>query len=151
MLILIPFIITIVFVAISVSAGDFTDAENLNLYVPDNYHNMTVQERIDWLDAQHGGGHTRELVLEFSWFHSWNPFNWLWHYEYTFTDGTKMDDNQYNRFINGNGDDPDYLAVTLSILSINPPALEQIGIWGLMFRIILIVAVCIGIANVVIP
>lgn len=141
-----PFMVAVVLTAVSTATGDTSTIGGLQLTLPENYENLTSYEREQWLWEQHGGEPTHDF--EFSWpiFNGGINFG-TWYY--TFPDGTKMNDNQYNGFINGQPTEPDYYQTTMSILTLNPPQLEVLGAFGVLIRIALVVSVCIGLVELI--
>lgn len=141
--ILLPFIICVMLVAVSIpieSENAQGNIEGLDIYIPENYEDMTKQERINYLAQQHGGMPTEKRI--------WWEWGWDLDFFYEdymiFPDHTKWSEEKYDKWINGQAKDVDVLGVAFNILTLNPPILEHLNEWGMLIRIILIASVAIG-------
>jgi hypothetical protein len=145
LLIVFPFIVSIVLTAVYIPMGITAGMGTVVIQEPDNYDNMTTMQREYQLALQFGGYPTHEwrwgLKMSFP--------DWAGRWYYVYPDGTALTDAEYNRYLEGQGSEPDYYGVVMSMLSLNPPALERIGIFGLLIRILLIASICIGLVEIV--
>lgn len=144
LLILIPFIISIILNLVFVPMG--TETQNFGiLYKPEGYEDMTPLEREAWLTWTFGGipeyNYLWRLKL------SWPDFAGAWYYCYP--DGTNIPTQQWENFVNNEGDFIDSLDIVTNIIGINPPALTYLGLFGEIIRIILIVCVAIGLVEII--
>jgi hypothetical protein len=142
--VLVPVIITVVLTGASYAVDNkTTTVGSLAIFVPENYQNMTMSERINYLNVQHGG--EPELQAEKTWFLFGldNPFR----NDRIYPDGSVITQAQYDKYVEGQALNVDYWEVTMSCLTINPPILTTIGDWGIFIRVILIVSVAIGLVE----
>lgn len=147
MLIFIPFFITILLTVVYIPIDAPMGAEDLVMYTPDHYRDMSPQERDNWLLDTHGNW-TLELrtwmgiphTILTDWAGTW----WL-----VFDDGFEMKQSDWQKWRLGQDIDPDYVALTLSVLTIDPLALRELDVYGGIIRIVMIVSVCIGLVDII--
>jgi len=165
MLVLIPFIITILLFMVSLPIDTATDDKMITiggmwLDIPEDYENMTWSERAEYTNISHGGNWTEDI--------EWRaPYWWEWatlplagiggiHYLadtwgnslITWPDGTQVRQDDLEKYIEGRAFDTDWKGIVESIVTINPPILSYLGIYGAVFRIILVIAVAIGLVEI---
>ena len=144
--ILIPFMISIILTGVSYGLGNTTETlSGMELYIPTSYKNMTATERIDFLSDLHGG---TAVKVNIGW-DLGNIWTWWQAYEYRFPDGFKMTDDQYLKFVYGDATQVNYMEMALDCLTINPPMLSYIGVWGMLFRIVLIMSIALGLLELI--
>lgn len=145
MLVLVPFVISVFLTGVFVPTGDGADIGGLSLFVPENYQNMSESERADFLAELHGGYPNKDWRPELRWWYFIPAGFGIVHYVYP--DGTDMSSSEYHKYIEGDADKPDYWQVASNMITINPPALHSIGVYGGLVRIIMIASVCIGLVD----
>ena len=145
--ILIPFIITIILSAVFIPMGDSLQVGVNIVVTPQGYEDMTTLERTLYLYDQFGGN----PVYNYHWRLSLSWPDWAGDWYYDFPDGTSMNKEDYENFLSGeySVDDADLKDVIMSVLTINPPVLDYLGIYGTLIRLILIVSVVIGIIEII--
>lgn len=139
---LIPFVISTVLTFTAFSLGDENALGSISLYTPENYDNMNRVEREAWMHNNHGGVSVREWRTELTW-----KINFFGQWWYVWPDGFELTEDQYERFLSGNGDQTDYVEIAKAVLFLNPPLLSAIGVAGVLIRIILIVCVAVGLVE----
>lgn len=146
-LVLVPFVITILLTVVFIPMGGTAQIGAGIVMTPEGYGNMTTYDNKQYLADQFGGSPTYEWrwSLKLSW-----P-DWAGRWYYVFPDGTAMEKDKYESFLDGTYsiDDDDLYDLVMSILTIDPPALKEIGIYGTMIRVVLIVSVVIGLVELI--
>jgi len=145
LLLLIPFIISLLLTMAYQPMGETTGINNILLTQPEHYEEMTQIEREKHLENLFGGHPEKEFHWGFKL--SFPDFAGRWYIVYP--DGTEIELDDWEKFIEGYGVEPDYYNVVMSIIAIDPPILATIGIWGAIIRVLLIVSVCIGLVDLV--
>lgn len=143
-LILIPFIISVILTFVAYSLGDVNAVGTISIYTPEHYNDMSAFEREQWLWDAHGGEPEQIWKTEITW-----SINFFGQWYRVFPDGYEMTSGHYDKFVNGDASETDYYQIVVAILTLNPPLLVQLGIAGMLIRIILIVAVAIGLVELI--
>ena len=141
LLILMPFVVSILLCAVFVPMGEASTVKSFGLFVPEGYEEMTEAERDNWIIETYGG----EPVKEWRWGLGALPSLGEWWL--IFPDGTEIKYNDYVKFRDGNALEPDYVQIVGQMITINPPALEQLGLIGVLIRVVLIASICIGLVD----
>lgn len=146
MLIVVPFIVSALLAVTFVPMGNDVGLSQLGLYNPENFDDMTPQQRDNWLVDTHGNwrlelrtwmGIPHTILTD--WAGTW----WL-----IFDDGFEMKQSDWKIWREGGSIDISYVDVTMSILSLNPPALGYVGDYGAIVRIVMIFSLCIGLVDI---
>lgn len=144
LLIIIPFIISIILTAVFVPLGERNDFKDLSFYLPENYQNMSVLDRTEWFVEQHGG-----QPIEFiKWWEFGFDSDPILERYYRFPDGFEISVEDFLEYKLGNVGSPDFVEVALSVLTLNPYGLDYLGNYGMLIRIILIFVLCIGLVDI---
>lgn len=144
MAIIVPMIIVVVLTGVSAGMGESTDGTfDSSLNVPLTYDNMTKVQRAEYLSSLHGG-----IPVE-NWGLNGYGLEMPWLTDRTYPDGTVITNNAYNRFVNGEADNVDYMNLVLSCFTVNPPLLEDLGFAGILIRIILILSIALGLLDLI--
>jgi len=143
-LVLVPFIIVVLLTVVFMPMGSSSDVGFNILVTPDDYHNMSSSQRAQYLYDLHGAN---EKVWIFRFALSWPDFAGNWYR--VFDDGFKMTNDKYNDWLDGSYtiDMNDIASMVTSILTLDPPALHQLGIYGTILRLVMIFSVVIGIVE----
>ncbi|HEY0090425.1 MAG TPA: hypothetical protein VGB37_16365 [Candidatus Lokiarchaeia archaeon] len=142
-LILAPFIISIVLTIVFLPLGVVGSQYYGILPQPDNYKELSNIEREAYLTWQFNGVPQYEWKWGFK--ASFPDFAGRWYYVYP--DGTEIEETQWENYIEGQGTDPDYTEVAINMLSINPSCFSYLGIVGVFVRISLIGCIAIGLVE----
>lgn len=108
--------------------------------LPAGYNIMSKQQRSDWLQDQHDGYKKRSVFI-------WGD-NGVWGFGHVYNDGYVISQNDWQIFIDGEGDNINLGEVLLNFLTINIPMLEYLGFAGLCVRLILISCIVIGLVDI---
>lgn len=144
-LILVPFVISILLTAVFIPLGETGALGAFGLYLPESYENMTEQQRDNWLIETYGGEPYKEWRPDLQF---WLIFPYLGQWYFVFPDGTEMTQEQYEKFKTGEAGQPDYVQIVKQTITIDPPALKRIGVFGVVIRIVLLASICIGLVDI---
>lgn len=146
LMIVVPIIISLLLSLIAVQVGE---QESINeIYsridgLPESYSNMSWDEREAYLVQLHGNYWTF-----FSLDNSWLNLG----FAYQFEDGTVMQIWRFEEFCRGEADDMDkfnVVAFIWDVMTFDIDFLQQIGIYGTVIRLILIISVAVGLISVI--
>lgn len=162
-----PFFISIILVITflpveTVENNSIMTVGNVWVDIPENYANMTWDERLSYVNDSHGGPYTEDIFWR-------DPYWWeygimvftlgiggigvylsdtLGNSMITWPDGTQVRQDDLEKYIQGHAYDIDWLNVVESIVTIDPPALRYIGPVGVLVRVLLIISVAIGLVEI---
>lgn len=143
-------IVVIIINAILIGVGNLVIVDESSSYTglygvhmtPQNYSDLTDQERFDWLADQHGG--VKERYTRYFWT---PPF---FEGRVLFNDGYDLSDSEIADFTMGTVNDFsifDTGQILIGFFTFNPPILSYIGVVGYVIRVIFIGSIIIAVVE----
>ena len=152
--IIVPFVFS-AFIAVVFLPIDTQAMNNIGIYAidfPNNYSNMSADERSDYLAEQHDGVVNNYNIHwgEIGNF-EWPPFGRRY---VLFGDGTEITFQCWLDYRDGDmssvndSSKPNFWNVALSIMTLDPPALEGLGEYGFIIRTCMYITIAVGVAEI---